>query len=187
MTEEFYPKEVNRAIVIENHQLETKDNTKRLKGELSTPSPFSKVRESTMQSGICRCKTVLVVEDNEFQMSALMAMMNLLGFTTMKAFDGRAAVELVKSMQEPKKRCSEACKFLRLIIIDMSLPVMSGADCAKVLTDLMERKEIAEVPMVCCLEYLAEGDMDRCYLAGFSEILHKPIELENLRLLLQNY
>jgi PAS domain S-box-containing protein len=62
-----------------------------------------------------------------------------------------------------------------LIITDYSMPGMSGLDLAAHIRDIR-----TEIPMLICTGYGAGLTPEKARQVGFREILHKPVELEDL-------
>lgn len=103
--------------------------------------------------------TVLVVEDEEILRTVTRGMLNDLGYNSISAENGRAALNL---FYEQRKQ-------IDLIIMDMIMPEMSGKDC------LVEIRKIDQVIPVIIVSGFSKGhDIKLVQDQGVSSILKKP-------------
>jgi CheY-like chemotaxis protein len=112
---------------------------------------------------------VLVVEDNLDAADALTMLLQIMGFETLVAHDGREAIELARTQP------------FALIFIDIGLPGMDGYEVARRLKGIETRKSTMIVALT---GYGREEDKTRALGAGFDVHLVKPVEMETLEQLL---
>jgi two-component system cell cycle response regulator DivK len=116
-------------------------------------------------------KTILLVEDYDDSRQMLKFYLEELGYRIVEATNGYDAIEYVRQ------------ELPDLILMDMSLPEIDG------LTATRRIKEIAnseEIPVICVT---AHGDYysEKAIEAGCQEVVGKPIDLENLRKVIDRY
>ncbi|MEM7499662.1 MAG: response regulator [Pseudomonadota bacterium] len=112
---------------------------------------------------------VLVVEDNEVNRRVVEQMLLSFGVECAFAMNGQEGVERFAELG-PK-----------LILMDVSMPVMNGLDA----TARIRERERAESGPPCRIVGLTahalEGDRDRCIAAGMDDYIAKPVSIERLR------
>ncbi len=109
---------------------------------------------------------VLVVDDLPDAADALAAVVRLLGCETRVCYGGAAAVEALRS------------ELPDVLMLDLTMPLVSGLDVAAVARDLAGHRPLLIVATT------ALGDLwhrTETALAGFHFHLVKPIDLPNLR------
>ena len=112
---------------------------------------------------------VLCVDDDPFNLLTLELMLGKMNIHCVKAFNGAQALEIVK-----KKRFT-------LILMDYAMPVLDGIQTTKRLRGMMNKKEIAEAPIVGCSAFSSKAETFDCLNAGMKDVLTKPVHHEDLR------
>ena len=109
--------------------------------------------------------TILLVEDNEMNRDMLTRRLERKGFRVITAHDGGQGHAMAKS-ESPD-----------LILMDMSLPVMSGWDVTRLLKSEEATKHI---PVIALTAHAMATDRDKALEAGCDDYDTKPIELQRL-------
>ena len=114
-------------------------------------------------------RRILVVDDNLSNAASLDMLLRALGQEVHTAFDGPTALELARQLQPD------------VVLLDIGLPGMDGYEVARLC-----RKEpgLERVTLVAMTGYGKDEDRQRSQQAGFNAHLVKPVNLEDLRLLL---
>ena len=112
---------------------------------------------------------VLVVDDNRDGAELLEEVFRALGHTTRLAYDGEGALELAHQFRP------------EIAFLDIGLPVMDGYQLAR---RLRAAPGLAQVRLVAVTGFGQEADRGRAREAGFDEHLTKPVEIDQLRLLM---
>jgi len=108
---------------------------------------------------------ILLVEDNEMNRDMLSRRLARRGFDVVVAVDGEQGVHKAGS-DSPD-----------LILLDMSLPVLSGWDAARTLkADPATR----QIPIIALTAHAMDGDREKALEAGCDEYDTKPVELKRL-------
>jgi two-component system, cell cycle response regulator DivK len=108
---------------------------------------------------------ILLVEDNEMNRDMLSRRLARRGYEITLAMDGQEGVVLARSVQPD------------MILMDMSLPVMSGWEATKVLKD---DPQLRSIPVIALTAHAMSADREKALNAGCDDFDTKPIELEGL-------
>ncbi len=124
------------------------------------PEQVHEVKDDLTGSGV-----ILLVDDEELVRRMAGAALAQLGFTVLEAGNGREAIELFQ------RHSSE----IRLVILDLSMPVMNGEEC---LTQL--RGIRADVPVLLSSGFSETEAASRFQSAGVTSFLQKPYTAQSL-------
>jgi CheY-like chemotaxis protein len=108
---------------------------------------------------------ILIVEDNELNRDMLSRRLIRKGYEIVLAVDGLQGVEMAES-EKPD-----------LILMDMSLPVLSGWDATK---RLKSSYVTASIPVIALTAHAMSSDREQALEAGCDDFDTKPIELDRL-------
>jgi two-component system cell cycle response regulator DivK len=104
-------------------------------------------------------KTVLYVEDNEFNRKIVRQLLGRTSYRLIEAFDGEAGVTTARA-ERPD-----------LIIMDIQLPRLSGLEATR---QLKAAPETADVPIIVITSFALAGDEQKAREAGAAAYLAKP-------------
>ena len=107
--------------------------------------------------------TVLVAEDNEVNQSVIAQILEDAGFSYAIACDGRQAVEMFAT-RRPK-----------LILMDVSMPEMTGLEAVRAIRAVEARHKLAPTPIIGLTAHALKGDREMCLESGMDDYLSKPI------------
>jgi signal transduction histidine kinase/ActR/RegA family two-component response regulator len=113
---------------------------------------------------------VLIVDDNVDAADLLAESLRLVGYDTRTAYDGRTALQAAESLAP------------HVVLLDLGLPLMDGYQVAQRLGEL---PGTAGARLVAVTGYGQPSDRDRSRQAGFDEHLVKPVQLDQIRSLLE--
>jgi len=108
---------------------------------------------------------ILLVEDNEMNRDMLKRRLNKRGFDVDIAIDGISGLEAAQTGKYD------------LVLMDMSLPGLSGWDATK---QLKANPEHAKTPVIALTAHAMESDRQQALDAGCDEYETKPVELKRL-------
>ena len=104
-------------------------------------------------------KTVLYVEDNEFNRKIVRQLLGRTSYRLIEATDGEAGVSTARA-ERPD-----------LIIMDIQLPKLSGLEATR---QLKAAPETADVPIIVITSFALAGDEQKARDAGAAAYLAKP-------------
>ena len=110
-------------------------------------------------------RLVLIVDDDARNLKLVRDVLLAAGFRTLVARNGAEAVAL------------GAEHLPDVILMDLRLPDMDGAEAARILAD---RARTAAIPVVALSAVAFEGDVAWLTDGGFAGYLEKPIDVESL-------
>jgi CheY-like chemotaxis protein len=128
------------------------------------PSQGMSERPAAMSSSQLPHKRLLLVEDNDDAARALKLALEQLGYEVALAHDGPIAINLARTFHP------------HVALLDLGLPVMDGWEVARRL-----RQTTSSLPIVAVTAKDAEADRAQSAQVGFAEHFVKPIDLEQLR------
>jgi signal transduction histidine kinase/CheY-like chemotaxis protein len=121
-----------------------------------------------------RDKKVLCVEDVKINQMIITKLLEKVGITVYQAGNGIEAVEFMKNNEEKDN--------INLILMDIRMPKMDG------LTATSKIREFnTEVPIIALSANAFEEDINKSLAAGMNNHLSKPINMEKLGKLLEEY
>jgi PAS domain S-box-containing protein len=133
------------------------------------------------QPAVRRHQTVLVVEDNPINQKVAVTMLDKLGFDIATAGDGLAALEAME-------RAETSGRAYDLVLMDCQMPVMDGYSA----TSEWRRREQqgaarGHLPIVALTANAFDSDRQRCLEAGMDAFLAKPLQVEELLMMLGRF
>ncbi len=108
---------------------------------------------------------ILLVEDNEMNRDMLSRRLTKRGHEVSMAVDGAQGVAMAR-VDKPD-----------LILMDMSLPVLSGWDAT---IALKRHEQTSSIPVLALTAHSMSGDRERAIAAGCDDFDTKPIDLPRL-------
>jgi two-component system, sensor histidine kinase RpfC len=125
-----------------------------------------KIREAPA----CGKRTILVADDNDMNRQVIGRMLNLDGYNVLEARNGDDALDCLLT------------KKIDLAILDVNMPDQDGVEVCKTYRSVAAREGAAVV--VGLTADISEETRNRCLEAGMTDVLSKPLVLEDLRSLL---
>ena len=108
---------------------------------------------------------ILLVEDNEMNRDMLARRLEHRGYEVVIAMDGKSGVEQGQAHSPD------------LILMDMSLPVVSGWDATRI---LKASAGTGSIPIIALTAHAMAGDREKAMAAGCDDYDTKPVELPRL-------
>jgi PAS domain S-box-containing protein len=143
--------------------------------------PVEQEIQSTIrpQIGIDRSKTIgkragkiLIVDDTEVVAQLMSEYLRHKGYQTIIAHDGREAV-LAARQEHPQ-----------LIFMDVMMPVMNGLDATK---HIRADATLKDIPIIALTALAMPDDREQCLAAGMNDYLSKPIQIQDLTQIIEQY
>ena len=117
-------------------------------------------------------KRVLAIEDNMSNMILISRVVEAEGYELLKAADGISALDLL-AKEKPD-----------LILLDINIPGIHGLELA---SRLKADPRLADVPLIATTANVLLGDRERCLEAGCDDYLPKPLDIRELRQMMNRY
>jgi two-component system cell cycle response regulator DivK len=116
-------------------------------------------------------KTILYVEDNEFNLKIVRQLLSRTSYRLIEAMDGEAGVTTAHN------------ELPDLILMDVQLPKLSGLDATR---QLRADTKTAAIPIVVITSFALSGDAEKAKAAGASAYLAKPYSPRELLQMIRN-
>lgn len=113
---------------------------------------------------------VLLVEDFDDARFMMKLLLELIGYRVFEAINGREAVELAGDVNPD------------LILMDLSLPLLDGISATRI---IRQNPQLNDVPIVALTAHTEPEFRDRAYAAGCDEFVGKPVDFDQLEILLK--
>jgi len=116
-------------------------------------------------------KTILYVEDNEFNLKIVRQLLSRTSYRLIEAMDGESGVATAQS------------ELPDLILMDVQLPKLSGLEATR---QLRADAKTAAIPIVVITSFALSGDAEKAKAAGASAYLAKPYSPRELLQMIRN-
>jgi two-component system cell cycle response regulator DivK len=117
-------------------------------------------------------RTVLYVEDNEYNRKIVRQLLTRTPYRLIEAVDGETGVALAQEKRP------------QLILMDVQLPKMSGLDATRI---LKADPRTRDIPVVVITSFALSGDREKAAAAGADSYLAKPYSPRDLLDLVNKY
>ena len=116
-------------------------------------------------------KTILYVEDNEFNLKIVRQLLSRTSYRLIEAMDGESGIATAQN------------ELPDLILMDVQLPKLSGLDATR---QLRADAKTAAIPIVVITSFALSGDAEKARAAGASAYLAKPYSPRELLQMIRN-
>jgi two-component system cell cycle response regulator DivK len=106
-------------------------------------------------------RVILIVDDDPRALKLLRDLLQIRGYTTLEATDGKQGVDMARA------------KMPDLIFMDMQMPVMDGFEATNILKADPVTKNIPVIALTACA---MQGDREKCMEAGCNDYIAKPLD-----------
>lgn len=115
--------------------------------------------------------TILVAEDEEYNMMYISELFSTTNFKIMEAVNGKIALELAQNHPE-----------IQLVLMDIKMPVMDGNEAMKEIKKLRHT-----LPVIALSAFAMETDKTKALALGFDAYLTKPLDRKLLFQLIEKF
>lgn len=116
--------------------------------------------------------TILVVDDDETNLTLARALLEADGFAVVTAVDAISTFDVLKDVDPA------------LILMDIQLPGMDGWELTR---RLKTNVATSHIPIIALTAYGKHGDAERAREAGFSEFVAKPVSTRELPAIIRKH
>ncbi|CAD8206232.1 unnamed protein product [Paramecium pentaurelia] len=117
-------------------------------------------------------QTILLVDDEPFNHDTLKLMLKSLGFKNfLSGYNGQQCIELVQKYHNS----------IKIIFMDLDMPIMGGIRATNVLIQMMQQNEIDYIPIVACTAHDDKNTQQECMEAGMLCVIAKPVFVRSLQ------
>ena len=152
----------NAAPLVTSHTLKELQQTT----AAPSPSPTTEAR-------------LLVVEDNHVNQMVITSILQEMGYQVEVAENGCIALEMLL------KTPSQAA--FKLVLMDCQMPEMDGYATTRAIRQGRAGVANTTLPIIAMTANVMQGDREKCLAAGMDDYLSKPVDIQDLRLKLNNW
>ncbi|HEY9688869.1 MAG TPA: response regulator, partial [Coleofasciculaceae cyanobacterium] len=138
----------------------------------SSPSPAISSEITLGDGEQAPSPLILLAEDNEANITTIVAYLEAKGYRLMLAQNGEEAIACTKAHPPD------------LILMDIQMPVMDGLEAMR---HIRLDPAMATVPIIALTALAMAGDQERCLAAGANDYLSKPVRLKELAGMIQEF
>lgn len=120
-------------------------------------------------------KKILIVEDNLTNRLVAMTVFDLLGIQSKEAIHGRDALTILEKEQ------------FDLIFMDIQMPILDGIDTTKVIRSSDNLGANSRIPIIAMTANAMAGDKEMCLDAGMNDYITKPIQPDEVEIILKKW
>lgn len=118
-------------------------------------------------------KKILVVDDDMRNTFALSKVLKSRGINVIMAANGKTALDTID--QQPD---------IDMVLMDIMMPVMDGYEA---ISKIRKDKKLTDLPIIALTAKAMAGDKEKCFAAGASDFVAKPIEPDSLLTKIQHW
>ncbi|WP_207424804.1 response regulator [Desertivirga brevis] len=119
-------------------------------------------------------KSILIIDDDPRNIFALKAVLKAKGFTCLTATTAEEGLDLLYAHSTE----------VGIILMDMMMPDMDGYEAISV---IRLGDNISQVPIVAVTAQAMVGDREKCLEAGANAYISKPVNVDSLMLIIDEY
>ena len=116
---------------------------------------------------------ILIVDDDSRNIFALKAVLTVRKYTCLSANNAVEGMAIIKDNKD-----------IAVVLLDMMMPDMDGYEA---MAKMREDEALKDIPVIAVTAQAMVGDRERCIEAGAVGYISKPVNVEELVTLLNNY
>ena len=118
---------------------------------------------------------ILVGEDNEINRKVILSILEKLGYQAKAVENGKEVIEMLKTTSYD------------LILMDCQMPEMDGYEATQRIRNREDNILDPQIPIIAVTAHALSGDMERCLQCGMNDYIKKPIDMNELIILLKRW
>jgi signal transduction histidine kinase/DNA-binding response OmpR family regulator len=119
---------------------------------------------------------ILVAEDNPINQKLIERILNNLRIESVMVANGKEALDKRKEGEH-----------FDAVLMDIQMPVMGGIDATKAILEYERTAGVAHVPIIALTANALQGDREKYLDAGMDDYLSKPINIDQLKMILLSH
>jgi len=123
---------------------------------------------------------ILIVDDNPLNISVVEFFIEKHNYQTKAALCGQTAVDIVRNNNHISNP-------IKLILMDLQMPLMDGYQTTKALRNLMSDKTVPNIPIIALTANDSDNDRRMCQEVGMCDYLVKPLKESELLKIIKKY
>ncbi|CAK79579.1 unnamed protein product (macronuclear) [Paramecium tetraurelia] len=133
----------------------------------------------------CNCQTILIVDDEQFNIDVIGHIIKEMGFEIEFAFNGKQAADKVSRKLQDK--CSGKCTGYHCILMDINMPIMSGWEAVQIIRQIeCQLQLIRAIPVIAVTAFCSIFDQEKSINEGFDGVIIKPATKEKIKMVFEH-
>ncbi|MCO6429147.1 MAG: response regulator [Nitrosomonas communis] len=145
----------------------------KLEEEVPSLEGTMRITPPSREEALQQRKLILVAEDNEINQKVIRQQLTLLGYVADVVADGREALHRWESGD------------YALILTDLHMPEMDGYQLTQSIR--AAKTGLTHIPIIALTANALKGEADKCRAIGMDDYLSKPVQLEQLKAVLEKW
>ena len=149
-----------------------------------THKPYSLSQPPSPRASILmkfeKAPIVLIVDDNPLNIEVAEFFIKRHQVQIRTALSGQEALDMVLEH-------NYSVAPIKLILMDLQMPIMDGYQASKELKELMNRGKVPRIPIIALTANSSEVDKKACFKVGMVDHLSKPLDEEDLKRVMEKY
>jgi len=151
------------------------DDKPKLEATVASAVTAASPEPEPQQTQPARQLRVLVAEDNPTNQEVSLAILHKLGYETELAANGELAIRALQAQD------------FDLVLMDCEMPTMDGYEATKRIRAGQDGVRNRDIPIVALTASAMSADRDRCFRAGMSDYISKPVDPQQLATILARW
>jgi len=118
---------------------------------------------------------ILLAEDNRVNQKVATAILSKLGYKVTVVANGKEALKAIEN------------ELYDLVLMDCQMPILDGYEASSQIRKLPETHHSKNIPIIAFTANAMKEDADRCKQAGMDDYVSKPVRMEELKTVLENW
>lgn len=119
-------------------------------------------------------KRILIIDDDERNIFALSAILRARGHASLSALEARTGIEQLRQNRND----------ISIVLLDMMMPDIDGYAA---LSDIRNQADLQDVPVIAVTAQAMPGDREKCLQAGANDYVSKPVDIDVLLEMINQY
>ena len=142
------------------------------------------------QKTTCECFKLLAVDDNEFNLFVLTEKFKKKGIYIDIAHSGDESINKISDYLYEKPNSNlkfcQKCKFYKLILMDIDMPVKNGYETTVALKNLFQIFDL-NIPIIALSAFSQNNAKEKAFESGMISFIEKPFSHEKLEIIAKKY
>ncbi|NET72244.1 MAG: response regulator [Sphaerospermopsis sp. SIO1G2] len=140
----------------------------------NSPQPVNSISDfdSILNPNSQKSSMILLAEDNEANIFTISNYLEASGYSLIVAKNGLEAVTMTNS------------QFPDLILMDIQMPEIDGLEAIK---QIRQNPNLVNIPIIALTALAMPGDKEKCFAAGATDYLTKPVQLKQLTTIIKQH
>ncbi|KAL4474165.1 hypothetical protein ABPG72_002890 [Tetrahymena utriculariae] len=135
------------------------------------------IKQKIKDTNKCNCPSILIVDDNDFNLYALEVRLKPYNLQVDKANNGLVALEKVQA----RYYSNDCCQKYQLIFMDIDMPIKNGYQAAQEINLFFKTINMKKLsPISACTAFIQEEEKQKAFESGMQYYITKPVDSQKL-------